>query len=458
MAGWWLTEALPLAATALLPMALFPLLDVMPIRTAAAAYADPLIYLFLGGFVLGKAFERSGLHRRVALHTMLGVGSRPSALVAGVMLATGVISMWVSNTATAIMMLPIVTGLVSLVEGSISSREAGSEEWDAGQVKRFSFALLLGLAYSASIGGMGTPLGTPPNLQFASNARELFGDEFSFFRWAKLAIPLVLILMPLAWLLLTRVLYRVRAKAIPGGRSYMRSQLRTLGRANTAEKVTFGVFCVAVTLWIGREWISRQVGLVHTGADGRAWYPLTDAGIALAAAIALFIVPVERVSLRPVLRAADIDSIPWSILVLFGGGLSLAAAMKATGVDAYLGGMFSRLDGLPLPLIILVIVATITLLSELASNTAVAATTLPILAAAATGLGVHPYILMVPATFAASCGFMLPVATPPNAIVFATGRIRVREMAHAGILMDVVGISVITLFMWLAGEWLLGIG
>jgi sodium-dependent dicarboxylate transporter 2/3/5 len=465
MAGWWLTEALPLAATALLPLAALPLLNVAPIGTAAAPYAEDLIFLFLGGFLLGRAFEKSGLHRRVALLTLMAVGVRPGAVVAGVMVATALISMWVSNTATAIMMLPIVASLIALVEHSLEKHGDGAEGWDTGQVHRFSMALLLGLAYAASIGGIGTPLGTPPNLQFASNARELFGDDFSFVRWARVGVPVVALLLPLAWALLVLVLYRVRAKRIPGGKAFIRGQLKALGRMRTPEVVTLVVFLVAVTLWIGRKPLSAWLGREYTGANGKTWLPLTDAGIGVIAALVLFMIPAGKgdekdgggAGRRPVLRAEDVDRVPWSILLLFGGGLSLAAAMKSSGVDLFLGKQFSGLEGLPTPVLLLVIVASITLLSELASNTAVAATTLPVLAAAAEGMGVHPYTLMIPATLAASCGFMLPVATPPNAIVFASGRLTIRQMARAGILMDVVAVVTIVVFMWIAGPWVVGV-
>lgn len=458
MAGWWLTEAIPLAATGLLPLALLPLLNVSPIRAAASPYADELIFLFMGGFMLGRAFEKSGLHRRVALLTLLAVGVRPAAVVGGVMLATGVMSMWVSNTATAIMMLPIVMSLVAMVEHSIASNTDDRCGWDEKQVRRFSMGLLLGMAYAASIGGMGTPIGTPPNLQFASNARALFGDDFSFLRWSKIGLPLVGLLLPMAWGLLVLVLYRVKAKRIPGGRGFMRGELKKLGRIGRAEVVTLAVFLAAVTLWIGREPLSRWWGLVHTDAAGKTWLPLTDAGIAILAALVLFIIPAHSGTREPVLRAGDVDAIPWSILLLFGGGLSLAAAMKTSGVDLYLGSLFSGLGGLPTPVLLLVIAGSITMLSELASNTAVAATTLPVLAAAAKGMGVHPYELMIPATLAASCGFMLPVATPPNAIVFATGRLSVREMARAGILMDLVAMMTIAGYFWLVGGALIGVG
>jgi sodium-dependent dicarboxylate transporter 2/3/5 len=457
MAGWWLTEAVPLAATSLVPLVLFPLLGVMPMKAAAAPYADELIFLFLGGFLLGRAFERSGLHRRVALLTLLGVGSRPRAVIAGVMGATACISMWVSNTATAIMMMPIALSLVALVEHSVAAHGEGSHGWDGVQVRRFTIALLLGLAYGASIGGMGTPLGTPPNLTFVSTARELLGEEFSFYRWSKVGAPMVAILMPLAWVMLVYVLHPVKAKSIPGGKDFVRSQLSGLGRVRVGEAVTLGVFVVAVSLWIGREWLTGALELRHVGADGKTWAPLTDGVVAIAAALALFLIPAGGWKAAPVLHSSDVETVPWSILLLFGGGLSLAAAMKASGVDLYLGSLFTGLHGLPRPVLLLVIVASITLLSELASNTAVAAATLPVLASAAGGLGVHPYVLMIPATLAASCGFMLPVATPPNAIVFGSGRISMRQMLVAGMGMDAISVVVIVLFFWALGPTLLSI-
>lgn len=460
MAGWWLTEAIPLAATALAPLVLLPLLAVSPMRTAAAPYADELIFLFLGGFLLGRAFERSGLHRRVALLTLMAVGVRPGAVVAGMMGATALMSMWVSNTATAIMMLPIAVSLISLVEQSIEAKKSESPDadgWTIDQVRLFGMSLLLGLGYAASLGGMGTPLGTPPNLQFVSNAKELFGDDFSFARWTKIGVPVVAVLMPAAWILLTRVLYRVKAKQIPGGRDYVRAELTKLGPMRAAEIITLAVFLTSVTFWIGRVWLSQWIGLEYTGVDGKKWLPLTDGAIAIVAALLLFIIPAADGGRHGVLRAPDIDGVPWAILLLFGGGLSLAAAMKTSGVDSYLGSQFAGLGGLPTVVVLLIVVAAITVMSELASNTAVAATTLPVLAAAAQGMGLHPYELMIPATLAASCGFMLPVATPPNAIVFATGRITIPQMVRAGLLMDLVAVGTITIFFWLFGRSLLGL-
>lgn len=447
MAGWWLTEAIPLAATSLLPLAALPLMEVSPFRAAAAPYADELIFLFGGGFMLGRAFEQSGLHRRVALMTLLGVGVRPGAVIAGIMGTTAAISLWVSNTATAIMMLPIALSLIALVEESIAANKDKPEGWDEKQVGKFSNALLLGLAYAASIGGMGTLIGTPPNLQFASNVQKLFNEEFSFSRWLLIGLPIVAILLPVAWGLLVLVLYRMKAKRIPGGREYMRREYRSLGPVKAPEVVTLAVFLAAVVFWIAREPLTGWLGIKQ----------LSDAGIAIIATLLLFIIPADRRTREPVLHAKDLEAIPWSILLLFGGGLSLAAAMKAASVDTYLGSLFAGLGGLPLPVLLLIIVASITLLSELASNTAVAATTLPILAAGAEGLGVHPYTLMIPAALAASCGFMLPVATPPNAIVFGAGRLSVREMAKAGLLMDVAAIAILALFFWMSGAALLGI-
>lgn len=457
MAGLWLTEAIPLAATALLPLALLPLLNVSPLRTAAVAYAEETIFLFLGGFLLGRGFEKSGLHRRVALLTLMGVGVRPRAVIAGIMIATALISFWVSNTATAIMMLPIGMSLITLIQDSIAKNNDESSGWDAKQVSKFSMALLLGLAYAASIGGMGTLIGTPPNMQFATSAREATGETFPFARWMLIGVPMVVLMLPMAWALLVLVLYPVKATRIPGGRDFVRTELRKLGSLRSPEIVTLIVFLCAVTLWVGREPILRAIGWEYVDANGKNWLPLTDAGIGIIAALLLFLIPSDRKTKMPVLEAKDIDAVPWSILLLFGGGLSLAAAMKATGVDTYLGSLFAGMHGLPTLIVILVIVASMTFLSELASNTAVAATTLPILAAAAEGLGVHPYVLMIPATLAASCGYMLPVATPPNAIVFATGRVSVREMAKAGILMDVISVVTITLFFWLVGARLLGL-
>lgn len=440
MALWWLTEAIPLAATALVPLLLFPILGVANTKAAAAPYADPLIFLFLGGFLLGIAFEKSGLHARVALLTVWAVGSRPSALVAGVMLATACMSMWVSNTASAMMMIPIAASLVAM---STPLASASEKPPTSARPAAFEHCMYLGIAYAATIGGMATPIGTPPNAFAVSYLSRSHGIIVGFSDWMLAAMPLVAVLLPLIWVLLTKVLFPMRDLPPLAGRAFARSKLRQLGPLSGPEWTTLGVFVLAVTFWVGREPLCRVMGLVQTLPDGSKQALLTDTGVAIAAGLLLFLIPSGSRGERFVLAARDFERVPWSVLILFGGGLSLAAAMDSSGLTPTIGGLFAGLDGVPLIVLLLLVAGVVTLLSELASNTAVAATLIPVLASASEAMGVSPLLVILPATLACSLGFMLPVATPPNAIVYATGRVSSRGMMRAGLVVDIVAVAVL---------------
>jgi len=433
MAVWWLTEALPLAATALVPLALFPLVGAADIRSAAAPFASDLIFLFMGGFMLGLAMERWGLHRRIALITILLVGSSPRRLVAGFMLATAVMSMWVSNTATAIMMLPIATSVIGLLESRLPEDQRR-------HIPSFSVCVLLAVAYAASIGGVGTLIGTPPNLVLATFAKDSLDVEIGMARWLWVGLPMVAIFLPVAWVYLTRVAYPVRIPRIEGGRGLIRGELHHLGSLKRGELNVLVVFLVTATLWITRRWVQEIPGLGG----------LSDAGIAIAAAIALFVIPVHWPSRTQTLDWETARRLPWGVLLLFGGGLSLASAIKANGVDAFLGMQFGVLEGFPKLVVVLAVTAMVIFLTELTSNTAVTTALLPVLAAAAVGLGVEPMSLCVPAALAASFAFMLPVATPPNAVVFGSGRVQIHQMIKAGFWLNLMGIGLVTA----VGHWL----
>lgn len=457
MATWWLTEALPVSVTALLPVALLPLMGVANVKQACAPYADDILFLFMGGFILGEAIRASGLHRRAALMTILAVGATPGRMVGGMMLATAVISMWVSNTATTIMMLPIGVSIVSLVEAR-SRQASGSgaiSDWTPAAVSHFGIALVLGIAYAASIAGMATPVGTPPNLIMLNFAENSLGRGIGFREWMMIGLPLVTILLPIAWLVLTRVLHPVRAREVPGGREFIREELHRLGRLSRAEWVTLGVFVCTAAAWIGREPLARAAGLVRTRPDGRSELMLTDAGIAIIAAIVLFLIPIRLRPREAVVKWREAERLPWGILLLFGGGLSLAKAMETTGVDKYLGSLFGGLEGMPLLLMLLVLVASVTIIGELASNAAVVTALMPVLAAAAPAMGMAPIPLMLAATLGSSCGYMLPVATPPNALAFSTGRVTQPQMIRAGALLDVIGIVMVSIAVYF-GAGLIG--
>jgi sodium-dependent dicarboxylate transporter 2/3/5 len=438
MAVWWLSEAIPIYATALLPLALLPLLGAGSMREVAAPYAHELIFLFMGGFLLALAMARWGLHRRMALTALRVVGERPVAMVGGFMATTAGLSMWVSNTATAVMMLPVAVSVIDLVARQLGGDGTPSE---SRQVRHFGLCLMLGIAYGASIGGLATPIGTPPNLFLLSFVRDELGLEISFVRWMGVGLPLTLVFLPIAWGLLTRVLYPIEIARVEGAGALVERELRALGPMSRAERITLAAFATASGLWVGRPLLA---GIEVAGVAPFAG--LTDAGIAMGAALALFVARADRE--RAVLDWETAVKLPWGILVLFGGGLSLAAAIGRHGVGELLGAQVGGLAGAPALAIVVCVTAGVIFLTELTSNTATTATLVPILAALAPGLGLPPLLLAVPAALAASCAFMLPVATPPNAVVFASGHLSIAEMSRAGLWLNLVGIALIPLVTW----------
>ncbi len=457
MAVWWLTEAIPLSATALLPVALLPVLGVGSVKQAAAPYADEILFLFMGGFIIGEAIQRSGLHRRFALLTLLGVGTTPARMVGGVMLATALISMWVSNTATTLMMIPIGLSIVALVESKAGTGDGPSSErstgWDDASVRHFGIAIVLGIAYAASIGGIATPVGTPPNLAMLNYLRNSLGLEINFVRWMVFGLPLVAVFLPAAWLLLTRVTHPVRAGAVPGGRAMIAGEVSRIGRLSRAEWVTLVVFLLTAAAWVTRGLVAKKTevpGLV--GQLSRLFQPLSDAGIAIVASLVLFLIPIRLHPRTAVIRWRDVERLPWGILLLFGGGLSIAEAMARTGVDAYLGSLFGGLGAVPLLVLVVVLVAGATFVGELTSNVAVVTALMPVLAAAGKGMGIDPIPLMLAATLGSSCGFMLPVATPPNALAYATGRVTQPQMIRSGFLLDVIGVVIVSTMVYIAAR------
>lgn len=431
MAVWWLTEAIPIYATALLPLAAFPTTGVASMRGAAAPYAHELIFLFMGGFMLALAMQRTGLHRRFALETLRLVGDRPTHMIGGFMAVAAILSMWVSNTATAVMMLPVATSVLELAE------QRAPSSWTERTRHDFGLALLLGVAYGASIGGVATPIGTPPNLFLLSFLSSTLGIEISFVRWMAVGVPLVAVMLPATWWLMVHRLFPIPPARLEGGREVFSRDLRALGPISRAEAIVLAVFLAVCGLWLGKPLLAT---LVIAGATPFAG--LDDAAIAMAGAIVLFCAPAGDGS--RVLDWETARALPWGILILFGGGLSLASAIGANGVDDWIGSQSSVFVGLPAALVVLGIVAGMVFLTELTSNTASAAALIPILAALAPGLGLSPIALAVPAALAASFAFMLPVATPPNAVVFGSGRIPLRDMIRAGLWLNLIGIAVIS--------------
>lgn len=426
MAIWWVTEAVPISATALLPLAAFPFLGILSINAAAAPYANPVIFLFLGGFLLAAAVERSGLHRRLALALVARAGTRPDRIIAGFMAAAGFLSLWVSNTATVLMLLPLATSILDRVRAAAPAEPAVSETAD------FEIALLLAVAYAATIGGLGTLIGTPPNALLAGYLGETLGIRVRFVDWMIVAVPVVLVALPLTWLLLTRVLYRVRAVELPVSAETVRAERLALGRMSRLEVFTATVGTLTAAAWIAQPFIGRFIAGV------------SDAGIAIAGALLLLIVPLDRQGSRAIDWQAA-ERIPWGVLILFGGGLSLASAIQQSELATWIGSSVEGLRTLH-PLVLIVVVTTLVIfLTELTSNTATAATFLPIVGSVAVGAGLHPLLLTVPAALAASCAFMLPVGTPPNALVFASRRLTIPQMARAGILLNLLLIVLITI-------------
>jgi sodium-dependent dicarboxylate transporter 2/3/5 len=440
MAIWWMTEAIPLYATALLPLALLPSLGAMEMKQTAAAYAHELIFLFMGGFVLALSMQRWSLDRRISLLALSFVGTRPAAVVGGFMIVTAVLSMWVSNTATSVMMLPIALGVVELLGEEEDGRPGGGQpkaSWrGAGSLAP---CLLLSIAYAASIGGVGTLIGTPPNLFLASYARSVLGVEIDFVSWMAIGLPLVVIMGTLTWVLLTRVIFHLPRDPIPGGQAHLQSEIVKLGPVGRGEWSTLVVFSLTASSWLLRPWLVKLEMAGHTPLAG-----LTDPGIAITAALALFVIPIDFRKGTFAMDWTTANRLPWGLLILFGGGLSLSSAIGANGLGEYLGHSVTPLGGLPVWLCLLVVVALMIFLTEITSNTATAATLIPILGGIAPGLGLEPLMLVVPAAIAASCAFMLPVATPPNAVIFGSGWVTIGQMMRVGIWLNLLGIMLIT--------------
>ncbi|MCB1044280.1 MAG: SLC13/DASS family transporter [Acidobacteria bacterium] len=417
MAVWWFTEAIEIFATALLPLIVLPLGGGAKISEISAPYAHEIIFLFFGGFALSLAMERCGLHRRIAVRMIAWFGSQPSRLIAGFMCATAFLSMWISNTATALMLLPIALSL--------------SSDDDSAPLQ---VPLLLSIAYAASIGGVATIIGTPPNTFLVSFVRDQMGVDIGFVDWMLFGVPLSLVMLLLTWWLLTRVIH-------PIDRSVPISVPVTSGSATTMQRWVMVVFVATVLLWVSRKWIQSWVV-----GGGQPFSGISDAGIAMTAAMALFAVPMGMGKFA--LDWETMRRMPWGILILFGGGLSLARAMDAYGVASYLGSLMSGLSFLPGWLVLLLVIVLVVFLTELTSNTATTAALVPIFAAIAPNLNMDSLVVAIAVAISASYAFMLPVATPPNAIVFSSGRLTMQQMARAGLYLNLFGIAAIYVCMY----------
>ncbi len=427
MAIWWATEAIPVAVTAFMPLVLLPVLGVGSVSDNAAPYAHPIIYLFFGGFVMALAIERCGLHRRIALAVFAFVGTNARSLVGGFMVAAALLSMWISNTSTTLMLLPIAISVVKVIAETMP-------ELDTRERSHFNFALLLGLAYGATLGGVATLVGTPPNAFMAGFMVDTYNVEIDFARWMLVGIPVTLVMLPLAWLMLTRVIYRVDFTASPEVMQHIGNARTKLGSMSRDEKRTALLFLFLVLGWLLRKPIANLPFLGD----------VTDTTIAMAAAIATFLIPSERKN-EALMRWSDLSRLPWDVLVLFGGGLALAAAISSSGLALWIGQQLAPLGVLNLTLLVVAATALVIFLTELTSNLATTATFLPVIAAIAVETGQDPLVFVIPVTLAASCAFMLPVATPPNAIIFSSGQVSIPEMIRAGILLNIISVAFLSL-------------
>jgi len=429
MAIWWATEALPVAVTALLPLALFPLLNVVDFQSAADPYANKNIYLFLGGFILALGIESSGLHKRMALKMILAVGSTGATLVGGFMLVAALLSMVVMNTSTTLMLLPIGLAVCSVVANTIPNISQD-------QQKYFDTALMLGIAYAATIGGMSTIIGTAPNLVFVSFLEEQYGVVIDFFSWMKLGVPVAIVMLFSAWVILTKIIFPTSFEASLETKEKLNNMLLELGPLTKDEiKISF-IFGFAVIAWITSRLVRETFGI-----------GIEDAGVAIIVSIILFMVPSSNKK-NDLMQWNKTTQLPWGLLILFGGGLSLAAQVSGTGLGIWIGQGLTILKTVH-PLVLIFAIATLIIfLTEMTSNVATTSTFLPVIGALAIAIGVIPVALTIPVCLAASCAFMLPVATPPNAIVYGSGKFTIATMMKAGFALNIVGIFVVSLFSY----------
>ena len=427
IAVWWILEAVPIAVTALLPIVLFPLTGAMEIDVTTQSIGLKYIFLYIGGFMIENAIERWGLHKRIALNIIYYVGSDVAKIILGFMMATAFLSMWISNTATSVMMLPIGMALVTQFKSTSGDSRLGEE---------FGKALMLSIAYSASIGGLATLVGTPPNLVLAGILKELYGYKITFVQWISFGLPISALLIFICWKYLTSFAFKFYRVQLPGGKEKIKQLREDLGRLSYEEKAVAIVFALTATCWMLRSFIEQLIPAVD------------DTMIAMFFSIVLFIVPANGGD-RKIITWEEAVRLPWGIILLFGGGMTLAKGFSTTGLAVWIAERMSQMDGLSVFMLILVLVAMVNLLTEITSNLATTAMLLPVLAPMALSLNLHPLMIMTSVTIAASCAFMLPVATPPNAVVFGSGYLRIPDMVRSGVFMNVISIILITIATYL---------
>ena len=428
MALWWITEVVPIGVTALLPIILFPLTGAMDLSATTESFGHKYIFLYMGGFLLAIAIEKWNLHKRMALHIIKLIGTNISLIILGFMVATAFLSMWISNTATAVMMLPIGMSIVSQLHDNPQTEE--------NENLLFGKALMLGIAYSASIGGMATLIGTPPNLVFAGFVEETFNVEITFWQWPKFGLPISIIMLAISWLYLTRFAFKFKQKEFPGGKKEINKLLVSIGPMKKEEKKVLAVFILTAFCWVTRSFLLQR------------FIPaIDDTIIALTAGILLFVIPSSNPR-EPIIKWEEAVKMPWGIMLLFGGGMALAKGFEITGLANWLGTQMTSLQGVSLLALLFIIIASVNFITEVTSNLATTAMLLPILAPIAITMNINPYLLMVGTTVAASCAFMLPVATPPNAVVFGSGYLKISDMIKAGIWMNIISILLLTIMVY----------
>ena len=429
MAIWWVTECVPISVTALLPIVLFPLTGGMDLATTTAAYGHKLVFLFVGGFLIALAIEKWHLHKRLALNIIRVTGSNKSRVILGFMLATAFLSMWISNTATSIMILPVGLAIISQLKDDPKTVENENEV--------FGKSLMIAIAYSASIGGMATLIGTPPNMVLAGVVEESYGIKLNMFDWMKFGVPLSSFLLFVCWLYLTKIAFKFKNEEFSAGKEEILRQINKLGKFSNEEIKVLIVFTLTALGWIFRGSIETIFPMID------------DTIIAIFFAVTLFIIPTKNQKTNTTLLVwNDTVKLPWGILILFGGGMAIASAFGKSGLALWIADLLTNLNDVSLFLIILIIVTSINLLTEVTSNMATTAMLLPVLVTIALAIDVHPYFLLVAATLAASCAFMLPISTPPNAVVFGSGFLKIEDMFKKGVWMNLISIITITLVVY----------
>ncbi len=446
----WVTELIPLAVTSLIPIVFLPFFGVGTLSKVTAYYAKPIVFLFLGGFLLAIAIQKTGLHQRIALYLLKKIGDKPHQLVLGFMLTTALLSMWISNTATVMVMMPV--GL-SILETAKANGLEGKALINLG------LGIMLGVAYSADIGGMTTLIGTPPNLVFAEMYTELFPNlpPVGFFTWILMVAPMSILFLFIGWLLLTKLIFRTPNERLLGGYNAIEASYKALGTMTTDEKWTGFVFLLAIILWLTGSDVTIGDHYTLTGWRTRLDIPqLKDASVAIFAAILLFIIP-SKESKTTILQWQDAKQVPWGILLLFGGGMALAGGFQMSGLGDLVGDVFSKMQVSSSTSAVVTVSFVMTFLTEITSNTAITNLILPIIAQASKALHIDPRLLMIPATLSASCAFMMPVASPTQAIVFGSGYVSIKNMIKAGLWFNLIGVLLVSVFFLVWGRYVLGI-